>query len=1201
MLTQSAVLIAGEDYVLNEVEFFKSSHLFRLPASTAVFAGAPRVFYEQLRNSWLIVKRESPVVPCPTATVLPTRSMSKHQRAKLYNVYLRPWTLLEKLADADVLFAGDFGLPSADSVGTVRQQWKQYIRNIWPHALRTVRNFMANSWAESHRDEEEDDIRHGPSMTYAMTLADVERVLAAERNLPVVENKEVEKGMSTVQRSTEVAMSLCKRQSTGACFNEARSELVLQRQNRLQASHSVLKDAKMNAMPHSEVAVERRDWRVIDAAYKTWYDEVYVDTSTKVPTAQQKMFLITVHLRRKYEYFVEQGLVFTEDIMHLSAAPLYRLVHGLPGAGKSQLLLWLRSYFEVVWKWTHGDQFVFLAAMNSMADNIGGNTMHSYFAVSFLDHRGVSISHTAADQNWNSLLTKMSLLEFVFIDEVEGAAVELLGKIEEEARRSTRRPDVYRYPGESEETRPGRLPRAWGGVNVFLIGDWWQLHPQGIALMSNPFSKTVAECSTAQAVMASVWCIGSAAEEDTAVHFLLQEWEPSRRVLELSTNIRSGKDRWWNEVLEQCRIGALSADNFDWIHGYPAASYVSNSPLRFWYETREKNDPCHDVHCDDTCAYCQREVKRRNRLFPEDVMPEEFKDATLITPHNQAVFHYSLHCAREFAKRRHRQLMWCPPRDTAPAFFVAGYTHEEMRRKQQNWLFYHARSTQGILSLCPLAYDLPFRITRGNGKDMKEHGINNGARGRLRDWTLHDDDVVRLQNCTDGEVTLTELPLVLVLFMETPMRKKHPDYPEQHFPLTPVTTYWFLGGSSGSEAVEIRRRGFAMVPDFATTIDGAVGRTMDKAVVALGQWTDVASPTKAMKGYIGLSRVKCADDLRLAEPFSPCLFSQGPQPWPTFLLSVQTGSVAVDEGFAERCRQVQAEAGKMKKLTASQFYCSTCSVLQPLNHFVSARQDSADWYEEIQQCVLLPGGGGRSCRRRKEKPKALYICELCGLLKPPEDFGTSAVHNFADKSQRSLCKQCARPPCTNPECKTCKECRQPECTGGPLCSQSLLPLHPKQLPTKITDLDDWLCQVCRKRYLCVVGNHWVSAAEISDSVSHNSSDKDRNIICKDHARPSCTNPNCTVCSTCRQPHRRSSKPCTRLWTPLHWTQRPQHGHELTAWLCEVCRPRLCSNWPRCTKENRSKKTAPHKTGYTCGECLTLEFNKADHRKHFSKK
>ena len=166
----------------------------------------------------------------------------------------------------------------------------------------------------------------------------------------------------------------------------------------------------------------------------------------------------------------------------------------------------------------------------------------------------MTINSASTDKNWNALLTKMSLLEFIFIDEVEGASVDLLGKVEEEARRCTRRPDVYRYPVDNEEMRHGRLPRAWGGVNVFLIGDWWQLHPQGIALMSNPFSKTVSECSTAQGVMASVWCIGRCEKEDTAVDFMLQEWEASQRVLELSTNIRSGEDRWWNEVLEQLSL-----------------------------------------------------------------------------------------------------------------------------------------------------------------------------------------------------------------------------------------------------------------------------------------------------------------------------------------------------------------------------------------------------------------------------------------------------------------------------------------------------------------------------------------------------------------------------------------------------------------------------------------------------------------------
>ncbi len=131
---------------------------------------------------------------------------------------------------------------------------------------------------------------------------------------------------------------------------------------------------------------------------------------------------------------------------------------------------------------------------------------------------------------------------------------------------------------------------------------------------------------------------------------------------------------------------------------------------------------------------------------------------------------------------------------------------------------------------------------------MKEYGIHNGARGRIKDWTLHPDDVARMSANTDGEVILTQLPLRIVLHMETPMRKKHPDYLDQHFPLKPVTNYWNLAGRFGDEAVEIRRRGYGMVPNFSTTIDRATGRTIDKAIADLGDWKDVATPTRAMKG-----------------------------------------------------------------------------------------------------------------------------------------------------------------------------------------------------------------------------------------------------------------------------------------------------------------------------------------------------------------
>ena len=75
-----------------------------------------------------------------------------------------------------------------------------------------------------------------------------------------------------------------------------------------------------------------------------------------------------------------------------------------------------------------------------------------------------------------------------------------------------------------------------------------------------------------------------------------------------------------------------------------------------------------------------------DKNLPE-VMPSEFNEAVYITPHNQPVFHYAHQCAREFAKRHDRQLMWCPPRDAPDSWFTSGYTKEELAQKQLNWLF----------------------------------------------------------------------------------------------------------------------------------------------------------------------------------------------------------------------------------------------------------------------------------------------------------------------------------------------------------------------------------------------------------------------------------------------------------------------------------------------------------------------------------
>ena len=68
------------------------------------------------------------------------------------------------------------------------------------------------------------------------------------------------------------------------------------------------------------------------------------------------------------------------------------MTHGLPGSGKSKLLLWLRTYFEEVWKWTDGVQFQSLAPLNSMASNIGGDTMHTWAGLKFTNSEGEQFS-----------------------------------------------------------------------------------------------------------------------------------------------------------------------------------------------------------------------------------------------------------------------------------------------------------------------------------------------------------------------------------------------------------------------------------------------------------------------------------------------------------------------------------------------------------------------------------------------------------------------------------------------------------------------------------------------------------------------------------------------------------------------------------------------------------------------------------------
>ena len=115
--------IAGVDYVVNEAYVAKLEHLVMFPQR---IMGTPKstaqTTYDRFRLCWLLFQRQRPCVPCPERTPLPGKKDTKAMKAKLFSIYLRPWTLVHREATVDVPFLTDLDLPLED--------WQQQARGV---------------------------------------------------------------------------------------------------------------------------------------------------------------------------------------------------------------------------------------------------------------------------------------------------------------------------------------------------------------------------------------------------------------------------------------------------------------------------------------------------------------------------------------------------------------------------------------------------------------------------------------------------------------------------------------------------------------------------------------------------------------------------------------------------------------------------------------------------------------------------------------------------------------------------------------------------------------------------------------------------------------------------------------------------------------------------------------------------------------
>ena len=163
-----------------------------------------------------------------------------------------------------------------------------------------------------------------------------------------------------------------------------------------------------------------------------------------------------------------------------SDEPIFDLIHGIPGAGKSKVIAWICEIFTDVLGWTSGNQFVCLAVQNTIAANIGGSTIHHWGNINIGNDQGNKSGKGNRGKRDTSILFNRCLnLRWILIDEISMVSAELLSELQYLVRQAVRKQGTYKV-------RPDKSIRPFGGINTLLFGDWWQLRPVRATSLFDP-------------------------------------------------------------------------------------------------------------------------------------------------------------------------------------------------------------------------------------------------------------------------------------------------------------------------------------------------------------------------------------------------------------------------------------------------------------------------------------------------------------------------------------------------------------------------------------------------------------------------------------------------------------------------------------------------------------------------------------------
>ena len=969
----------------------------------------------QLRHRCYLLRRRRPCCPHFENSPVPLQKAGQEEvNARLTMTYFRAWTLDANNASANVPFVGRLKAPT--------ETWVQALRMWLTHlpceeTKRCTGNFLSVYRVRPSGAEEANSDDSGIDEPLLVTPASLPTALKtsfrqtgkkatahkAERG-PEVHDKVLAsyeeaaaQAEATWAKTTNKNATNTKTQSNNAfhAHDPAAVRRAIKALNTKKAHRAVVRKIPT---PGTCEAEARATCEKVDAFLRDL-------RGTSKCNPEQLAFIETICARVKHEAVSGQERGGTADT---NTDALRWALHGGPGTGKSYVLnIARRDLFEECLGWTSGKEFQVVAFQAVNAEPLDGETMHQALGLAWHGN-----DHNVDAQRILDLAQQAVQWRWLLIDEISMVSAEMLARLEARCRQLVLDVSATKYGKQNPN-----CVAPFGGLNVILSGDLWQLPPpRGTFLGQIPWQLATGVSSKKLPLSLQgqqlVWA--SSAQGGL------------QGVTELVRCERT-QDVWLQDLQAELRVGHLSEDNYAFLHGRPTkvpGSWCARTQRPMCQENicyqLYKNASTATAILKYECPIChaERDTKRLVAVDADDPrFVEGFSMARGIFHTNGVKCHVNKLRAEQWARQHGQIIYYAVATDKVSS--RALHEKPDIAQDKLTWLQRSDADCGNRYGVLPLCIGMPVQAREHlHRKDFK---ILKGCHGTICGWSSIETETA----AADGAVIWNKLPDYIFVRFETRTRWTIPGIDQENvFPVSIQSAQWFLDAGRANPQLKVTRYQFPIAPDFADTFYGAQGSTIEPGVIVdmVG-----ADPIAA---YIGMTRSRTRQKILIYRPFPLAPFQAGLPLGRQLLLDVW--------------KQEPVDWDALRKKYLDERPCQECGEMKRKDAFTKAQ-----WKQETYRVC-------KECTAQKREAGTPYRCTQCGMWHAAAHFASK--HQNPRWSMYRVCLSCD----TKKQCFLCQT-KQTKEYFSHVAWQTRDPKRRLCLQCQTKTRGSWKCAVCHQR------------------------------------------------------------------------------------------------------------------------------------------